>query len=201
MTAKKCQICSRDISKPSLVRCQATACPLNKEKTSASRSTLMGMLGLGLGLFAVIADIGWLLAPTSMRNSVAPTQMTRTNVNNWLDGLWRPRVPDAGVNQHQGNGSDWSAATRVETFSCSGRLSAARSVICSHWELATADYNLALVYRHALGKVRDPATLRAQQDRWLSRLDSLDATPESVMAHYRERLEQLQQAAPEIAAQ
>lgn len=201
MTEQQCQICSRDISKPSLVRCQAAACPLNKPKPPASRQTLLGIVGLGLGIAGSIAAASWLFAtPGASRTSVA-SQFTRSNVNNWIDGLWRPKAPEYNANVPQNDRSDWGAATRVETFSCEGRLSAARSVICTHWDLATADYNLALVYRHALGTARDPAALRAEQDRWLSRLDSLDATPESVMAHYRARLDELQATTPKLAAQ
>lgn len=201
MTKQQCHICSRDISKPSLVRCQATACPLNKPKPPASRQTLMGIVGLGLGIVGAITAASWLFsAPGASRANVA-SQFSRSNVNNWIDGLWRPKAPDFNPNVPQGNGADWGAASRVETFSCDGRLSAARSVICTHWELATADYNLALVYRHALSTARDPSALRAQQDRWLARLDSVDATPESVMEHYRARLDQLQAANTKLAAQ
>ncbi len=201
MSPKTCQICSRDISKPSLVRCQASACPLNKPKPPASRQTLMGIVGLGLGIVGAIGAASWLFAaPGASRANVA-SHFSRSNVNNWIDGLWQPKAPDFSPAVQQGSGSDWGAATRVETFSCEGRLSAARSVICSNWDLATVDYNLALVYRHALSSARDPGALRAQQDRWLARLDSIDATPETVMEHYRARLDQLQAANPKLAAQ
>lgn len=201
MKKQQCHVCSRDISKPSLVRCQATACPLNKPKPPASRQTLMGIFGLGLGILGAIAGATWLFsAPSGERTAVAST-FSRSSVNNWLDGLWRPRTPDFTPTAQQTSGSDWGAATRVETFSCDGRLSAARSVICSNWDLATVDYNLALVYRHALSTARDPGALRAQQDRWLARLDSVDATPEAVMEHYRARLDALQAANPKLASQ
>jgi len=201
MTKQQCHVCSRDISKPSLVRCQATACPLNKSKAPASRQTLMGIFGLGLGVVGAIAAASWLFStPSGSRTAVAST-FSRSTVNNWLDGLWRPSTPDFTPTVQQGSGSDWGAATRVETFSCEGRLSAARSAICSNWDLATVDYNLALVYRHALSSARNPAAVRAEQERWLARLDALDATPEAVMAHYRARLDALQAANPKLAAQ
>lgn len=201
MSPKTCQICSRDISKPSLVRCQASACPLNKSAPPASRQTLLGIVGLGLGIVGAIGAASWLFAtPGASRTSVA-SPFSRGTVNNWIDGLWQPKAPDSSPSVPQVAGADWGAATRVETFSCEGRLSAARSVICTHWDLATVDYNLALVYRHALSSARDPGALRAEQGRWLARLDSIDATPETVMEHYRARLDQLQAANPKLAAQ
>ena len=201
MMKQQCHVCSRDISKPSLVRCQATACPLNKPKPPASRQTLMGIFGLGLGIFGAIAAVSWLFNAPSGGQTAAASNFSRGSVNNWLDGLWRPSTPDFTPVAQQASGSDWGAATRVETFSCEGRLSAARSVICTNWDLATVDYNLALVYRHALSSARNPGAVRAEQERWLARLGALDATPETVMEHYRARLDALQAANPKLASQ
>lgn len=199
MSEKQCQVCSRDISKPSLVRCQATSCPLQQEKPPASRQTLVGIFALGLALVGGIAGVSWMFTAPGARPAIVPTQFTRTNVNNWVDKMLSARAPDTPAAAPQSDGVDWGASARVETFSCSGQLSMARSAICTNWDLATVDYNLALVYRQALAKAPNPAALRAEHERWLAGLDQLEATPDAVLAHYRAELEKLQAVDREIA--
>lgn len=204
MTAEQCHVCSRDISKPSLVRCKVAACPLNKPAAPASRQTLIGIAGLGCIAIAAVAAMSWRSAAAG---STSQPKIAAQAVNgpggSWLGGLWRAKAPVAEQSDDvpAGESVDWTAATRVLSFSCDGTLSPARSAICSHWDLATVDYNLALVYRHALGTAHNRAALRADQDRWLAELDRLDAKPDAVLDHYRRRIDQLQSNTPARAAE
>jgi uncharacterized protein len=70
--------------------------------------------------------------------------------------------------------ADPRAAMRVQSFSCEGALSASRLWICTHWSLATMDYNLALQYKAALRRSGAPQALRKAHADWLARLDKLD---------------------------
>lgn len=192
MSARNCHVCSRDISKTSLVRCQVAACPMRENKATASRATLLGVIGLGvvgIGAMALISSVK--MAPDGTRSSPFAS-VARTPVTGWFNGLSRSADKREVAESAPGPVVDWRASARVETFSCSGQLSAVRAAICSNWDLATVDYNLALVYRHALASAPDPAALRAAHRRWLAELEQLNATPDAVLAHYRTQLETLQ---------
>ncbi len=192
MTARNCHICSRDIGKTSLVRCQVAACPLRDDKPTASRKTLIGVMGLGVAVMGGLALMSSVVTVPGSSQSTAAPRFERAQVASWFDGLMRPRGKQDVAESASAVPVDWSASKRVETFSCSGQLSAARAAICSNWDLATVDYNLALVYRHALASAPNPATVRAAQRRWLAELEQLDASPDVVLAHYRNQLEKLQ---------
>ncbi|MBA4048757.1 MAG: hypothetical protein C0476_09480 [Sphingomonas sp.] len=192
MTVRNCHVCSRDIDKTSLVRCQVAACPLREDKPTASRRTLFGVIGLGVAVMGGLALMSSVVtAPGTSRSTVVP-RFERAQVASWFDGLMRPRGKQDVAESPSAVPVDWGASKRVETFSCNGQLSAARAAICSNWDLATVDYNLALVYRQALASASNPAAVRAAQRRWLAELEQLDATPDVVLAHYRTQLEKLQ---------
>lgn len=195
MGKRECQLCAQDISKPSLVRCNAAACPLARPRATVSRRLLMGIAALGLVLVLVIFGINWITASPGATMTVAQARPARGATNGWFDGLWRPRGAAVAPSEAAPTAPvvDWGASKRVETFSCAGELSAARRAVCTNWDLATIDYNLALVYRHALAKAPDRAAMRAEQSKWLEQLDTLDARPEVVIDHYRAQLERLQQ--------
>lgn len=192
MTARNCHVCSRDISKTSLVRCQAAACPLRQDKPGASRNILFGVIGLGLALMGGLALMSSMGALPGGTQSIGAPRFERAQVASWVDGLMRPRSQQGATASAPVEAVDWGASKRVETFSCSGQLSAVRTAICTNWELATVDYNLALVYRQALATAPNPAAVRAAQRRWLAELEELDATPDAVLAHYNAHLEKLQ---------
>lgn len=85
---------------------------------------------------------------------------------------------------------DERAATRVQNFSCDTASSIARQLVCTHWELATVDYNLSLAYRRALGAAPNPDALRREQRGWLQSLDK-QRDPGGVLRHYQQRLQRL----------
>ncbi len=87
-----------------------------------------------------------------------------------------PGVPDSGV-------PDPRAATRVQSFSCDGALSASRSLVCTRWDLATADYNLSLSYKTALMHARNPRALRRARAVWLQQLDALRGDAKQILLH------------------
>lgn len=193
MGKRECQLCSQDISKPSLVRCNAAACPLTRPRATISRQMAVGMLGIGVVLLLAIIGINAFMASPRATTTVAEARAGRGPATGWFEGLWRPRPPAASDEAASGAPVvDWGASKRVETFSCAGKLSPARQAICTNWDLATVDYNLALVYRQALAQAPDRAALRAEQSRWLEQLDALDPKPEVVLDHYRAQLERLQ---------
>jgi hypothetical protein len=87
--------------------------------------------------------------------------------------------------------ADPQAGTLVQSFSCSGRLPASRSWICTHRSLATQDYNLSLLYRSTLARTRDPQALRKARVAWLAKLDALGAHGSAIAQSYRQWRDQL----------
>lgn len=209
MPRPECDYCKRDISKPSLVRCSSQRCPLKASRGGAVRGILVGIGGLGLiGAFVVVAG-AWLLSPGSKPRPVGEDRAEPTpgspraaalelsgNVRHWTGGLFAggsggspseapvttafdPALPDP------------RAASRVQTFSCSGNLSASRSLICTNWDLATTDYNLALTYNAVLARSRHPDLLRRAHDAFLAGLDTMGSDATKLGDYYRAWQEQL----------
>lgn len=87
--------------------------------------------------------------------------------------------------------ADPRAAQLVQSFSCSGKLAASRSWICSHWSLATQDYNLSLQYRSALIRSSNPRALEKARAAWLGKLNALGANTPAIMKSYRQWSETL----------
>jgi hypothetical protein len=209
MAQSECDYCKRDISKPSLVRCSSQRCPLKASRGGAVRGILAGVGGIGLvGAFVVVGG-AWLLSPGSRSHAAADDRNAATpdgpraaalelsgNVRHWTGGLFTgggggsnnetpvaaavdPALPDP------------RAASRVQTFSCSGSLSASRSLICTNWDLATTDYNLALTYNAVLARSRHPDMLRRAHDSFLDGLDTLGTDATRLRAYYRDWQERL----------
>lgn len=86
---------------------------------------------------------------------------------------------------------DPAAAARVASFSCSGRLSAGRALVCSDIGLAISDYNLALLYDSVLATHAGRAGLRRSQDQWRAGLDRIGNDRQRVADHYRRRFDEL----------
>lgn len=86
---------------------------------------------------------------------------------------------------------DPAAASRVASFSCSGRLSAGRALVCSDVGLAISDYNLALLYDSVLATHAGRAGLRRSQDQWRAGLDRIGNDRQRVADHYRRRFDEL----------
>lgn len=113
---------------------------------------------------------------------------------NWLG--WLFSVPKAAPQPAQAPVDDAvlnaRAPSRVQNFSCGGRLSPAQLAVCSNWSLAVTDYNLAILYRNILAGSADPQALRRDYAAWLARMGKLTgdaAAIERQYAEWRERLE------------
>jgi hypothetical protein len=210
MARPECDYCQRDISKPSLVRCSSQRCPLKASRGAALRGVMAGIGGLGL--LAAFGAVGalWLFSPSSKPHGAGEAQQVdaissgpRTNamelsgnIRNWGGGLFdsgHGQGRDIPVVAMQTDSSvpDARAASRVQTFSCSGSLSASRSLICTNWELATTDYNLALTYNAVLARSRRPEALRRAHDAFLEGLDTIGTDANKLREYYRTWQEQL----------
>lgn len=197
MARSRCDICAKDISKPSLVRCNVSACPLRQRRTNASRDTAMGIAALGAGILAVLAAGSYFLNNNGESGAAALVKPGRAYGNNpitaWLDKLVGHSTSSGDAQgQSSGDVPDWGASSRVATFSCTGRLSAARELVCSNWDLATTDYNLSIVYRSALAQARNAEQLRRDQSEWLAELDRQSRDKDEVLRLYSNRIEELQ---------
>lgn len=197
MNHSRCDVCNRDISKPSLVRCQSSACPLKERHVTASRDLLGGLFALAIALVVVILVAKWMVdqpkSAVAGIGSSSSSGSTTGGLSAWLETLLGKRKPVADSGAPKFDLPDWQAATRVSSFSCDGALSDARRLVCSNWELATTDYNLALVYRNALAKANNAAALRRSQAAWLARLDRQARDKDALMQHYGDRIAELQQ--------
>jgi hypothetical protein len=137
------------------------------------------------------ASLEQVSATTSAGNAGAPSHpiaaLGDSSAVSWLAKLFdvpkppqaetaAPDMPDSGV-------PDPRAATRVQSFSCDGSLSASRSLVCTRWDLATADYNLSLSYKTALMHARNPRALRRARAAWLQQLDALRGDAKQILRH------------------
>lgn len=203
MTQTTCQLCKRDISKPSMVRCTDNHCPLKAEAPSGTTLVMkIGLAGL-LVVFVIVLGM-WMFATPAQRSvavanarqatgktdpipsAAAPAAaQTQGSSSDWLSRLFvaRPRA-EAQVTAGHDDQPDAAAATRVQNFACNGDLPASRAIICTHWDLATTDYNLSLVYRQALARTARPDALRRAHARWLAELDRLGADAKAIARSY-----------------
>lgn len=202
MARSECDYCKRDISKPSLVRCSSQRCPLKASRGGAVRGILVGIGGLGLIGVVVVVGGAWLLAPGSKQRATGQDHAEATpgspraaalelsgNVRHWTGGLFAgggspseapvPAAFDPAL-------PDPRAASRVQTFSCTGSLSASRSLICTNWDLATTDYNLALTYNAVLTRSRHPDVLRRAHEAFLAGLDTVGSDADKLRDYYRD---------------
>ncbi|MBY8822187.1 hypothetical protein [Sphingomonas colocasiae] len=83
-----------------------------------------------------------------------------------------------------------AAVARVTSFSCDGKLSAGRALVCSDVGLAISDYNLSLLYNAVLA-ARGGAALRRSQAEWKAELDRIGNDRQRVADHYRRRFDAL----------
>ena len=82
--------------------------------------------------------------------------------------------------------ADPRAGSVVQSFSCMGELTASRAWICTHWSVATMDYNLSLQYRSALTRSHNPHGLREADVSWLGEVDRLGDDPAAILKLYRQ---------------
>ncbi len=204
MSRSKCTVCARDISRPSLVRCRESRCPLTPRRARASTTVLLGLGGLGGLILLSIALASWMFAspaatpgdgPGNMSESDAPktpreaVSQAGSGVAAWMSTLISaPKQHGeeaAPVDRSRDSGlPDPRAATLVMTFPCTGAVSPSRSRICTDWSLATADYNLSLLYRSTLARSKNPEALRRDNATWLAKLDRLTGDTEALLKFY-----------------
>ena len=207
MARSECDYCKRDISKPSLVRCSSERCPLKVSRAGAVRGVMFGIGGVGLVVAFLAVGGAWLMSPGKPRGAGdvgapgeaaasasssggrQPRAMEQSgNVRPWGGGLFggghgdTQEAPAAAI---EADRPDPRAASRVQTFSCSGSLSASRSLICTNWDLATTDYNLALTYNAVLARSHRPDALRRAHDAFLRGLDSVGNDADKLREYYR----------------
>ncbi|MDO7844006.1 lysozyme inhibitor LprI family protein [Sphingomonas immobilis] len=209
MAKSACKLCKQDISEVTLIRCRDAACPLLTKSTAGTGVSTVGLLAVGsVALCAVV--FGWRMGapapaapsptPTATAAAIAVTAAAPASAakkNGWSErfaALFLPpkheqtedSAPDALP-----AGPDPQAATRVQTFSCDGRTSPARALICTDWTLATVDYNLSLAYSQALAHSRSPKAIRKAQAVWEAKIDTLRADSKAVLEAYRQRYAEL----------
>jgi hypothetical protein len=213
MARPLCDYCKRDISRPSLVRCSSQRCPLKVTRGVAVRGMLLGIGGVGLLVAFLFVGGAWLLSPGKPRGAGDPQVQSEVaaapggpqpralelsgNVRHWAGGLFAGNgrgsddATPAAVTQPDPSLPDPRAASRVQTFSCSGSLTASRSLICTNWDLATTDYNAALTYNIVLARSPHPDALRRAHDAFLAGLDKLGTDTMKLRAYYRAWQERL----------
>jgi len=215
MARSECDYCKRDISKPSLVRCSSERCPLKVSRAGAVRGVMFGIGGVGLVVAFLVVGGAWLMSPGKPRGagdvgapgeaaasaSSSGGRQTRAmelsgNVRHWGGGLFggghnEVQETPVAASATDADRPDPRAASRVQTFSCSGALSASRSLICTNWDLATTDYNLALTYNAVLARSRHPDALRRAHEAFLAGLDTVGNDANKLREYYRLWQEQL----------
>jgi hypothetical protein len=199
MGPNRCKVCARDVGRAALVRCTESRCPLKTERTSSFRSAMnIGFMGalIAVPLLIVVVLVlthhqskteAYVASGDSSSASSAPPATSGSGFA-WVSGLFagKDAQPVDNAPPEPAIGApDPQASTRVQTFSCGGALSASRASICTHWELATADYNLSLLYNSALAHSAHAPELRRDHASFLKALDQLDGNPERILALYQ----------------
>lgn len=191
-----------------MVRCQQPACPAQRDiGVGADPKMMLGILASGVMLAGALGALIWLWpAPEgksaglgnrgadwklALARGDAPASGTGSSgkAPSWLDTLLGRK--SAPVVTAPSSGLDLAPAARVGSFSCSGARGGARALVCSDWTLATADYNLSLVYRTAIEHSHRRAAIARAQDAWLAQLDRLGNDSAAITAHYEKRLAEL----------
>lgn len=205
MNKERCSLCNKSVERAALVRCSDARCPLAKPPQKVSIKTLVGMGVAALLSVAALASVGLLTthdaadgpaspaeaaAAATTQNASAPQSATvQTGGGStlaWLAKLFdapKPDRPEVVVQQPDPVTPDPRAATRIQSFSCDGPLTPSRALMCTRWDLATADYNLSLAYKNALAHARNPRALRRARALWLKQLDALGKDAVRIQRH------------------
>lgn len=213
----RCHLCHRDLSGDSLVRCREIDCPTQATRRHASMVVLLVLAGLAIVIAALFGAVSWLTngrvqsgataAPAP--DAAAPSAGAASDASQApaAAGPWARAVPPGPTRGAAGASlpasrqpaeaaesqepADPRAGALVQSFSCAERLSASRSWVCTHWSLATEDYNLSLQYRSTLAGTRNPEALRRARAAWLAKLDTLGANSAAISQSYRQWRAQL----------
>lgn len=201
MTQERCGLCNKSLERAALVRCHDVRCPLAQSRPRTSLKTMAGMGFVGIAMLAAIlvlaspgrharAEAATASQSTASRFEAATAQrapeLGGSAAGRWIASMFTspkpkpdmalPPAPDPAL-------PDFRAATRVQSFRCDTALSPSRALVCTHWDLATADYNLGLSYQSALARSRDPRSLRRAHLLWLRQLDRLGGDVDKILRH------------------
>lgn len=169
---------------------------------------LLILLGVIVALIAaIVAAISWLTGDFASKDAVAPRD--RSKAEAYRKQAQTPVDPGIAAQADGGGASGTgdvaarasgsagavpppnpAAVARVTSFSCEGRLSAGRALVCSDLGLAISDYNLSLLYNSVLA-ARGGAALRRSQAEWKAELDRIGNDRQRVADHYRRRFDAL----------
>ncbi|WP_404366474.1 hypothetical protein AB5I39_10930 [Sphingomonas sp. MMS24-J45] len=208
MTSERCSLCNKSAERAALVRCSDARCPLAKPPQRVSVKTLVAMGVAALVAIAAVAGISMMTVedsadgntlavedatdapgttPTPRNPLHAAVQTGDRSAFAWLAELFdAPKAaPQEVVATEMLNPGtpDPRAASRVQSFPCEGALTPSRSLMCTRWDLATADYNLSLQYKNALVHSRNPRALRKARAVWLQQLDALGGDAVRIQKH------------------
>lgn len=210
MAESACPRCDRDTNKAALVRCRDSACPLKATPDRASPVKVAGALAGGAAVIAVVLFLASGATqqpkhppkPTATLSSQSATATASDTVPGsanagsvgWLDWLFKAKqsvviASDAGLPTD--DAPDPRAASRVQSFSCEGRSSRGRALICTHWSLAITDYNVALLYQEALSRSANPRALARARRAWIARIDKHGTDTDTIQSLYEEWRAQL----------
>lgn len=196
--ARSCDLCGDQLNRATIARCGVVDCPSRKPAAKVSLGKLLALFVPAALLGALLLTLGMaLMGRRAMPSDSAFAPRTPSHPGALVSS---GRAPEASSIE-AGSGADLSgmvrlsapdpaAGRRVQSFRCDDPASPARRLVCTHWELATIDYNLALSYRQALTDAANPRALRREQRAWLGTLDKL-RKPGEVVRHYEDRLKRL----------
>ena len=172
---------------------------------------MIGLMAGGALILLTLIGVGTMIsAPKSDRNAATNTAsiadqmnaggglqpsshnpVVTTKAERWTDRVEtlfrKPKVEEPEALPVRPSGPDPRAATRVQSFSCAGPMSPSRMLICTNWNLATADYNLSIAYQAAVKDSRTPEALRRSQVLWLAKVDKLGANTDALLEAYQQR--------------
>jgi hypothetical protein len=212
MPRDQCDLCHRDLSPGALTHCREADCPLKASHARASATVLLALLAMALIVAVAVALSSWLMrgrSPASDAGSTAATAVEQARATDLdrggatvlpsgaadrrtsPDGRATPAGDATAAGPETSEAPDPRAAMRVQSFSCEGGLTASRLWICTHWSLATMDYNLALQYKAALRRSKAPQALRKAHADWLIRLDKLDGNAAGLRRAFEDWSEEL----------
>lgn len=202
MIPATCERCKRTFDgeegKISLARCRDAECPMKKGPRSIAVPLLI-LLGVIVALIAaIVAAISWLTGDSASEDAVATRD--RAEAQAYRRQTQPPAAHDIAAQAGGGGAAgskgaalpppDPAAVARVTSFSCEGKLSAGRALVCSDLGLAISDYNLSLLYNSVLA-ARGGAALRRSQAEWKAELDRIGNDRQRVADHYRRRFDAL----------
>ncbi|MBX9795329.1 hypothetical protein [Sphingomonas sp.] len=193
MGKKRCKFCDRTVDKVTLSRCQVSACPMQRRYVGMPRKLAVRLVLLMVGGSAAVFG-GFAYFSSQSDSGMERQRAVVSAIAQRVESVTGVNLGSGDAARHAAftlSPPDPAAASRVQNFPCDASASTSRRMVCNHWELATADYNLRLAYVSALKAVSNPASLRRSHRDWLDQLDQIGNDPEAVMNHYADRMEKL----------